>query len=155
MSYQAWTKNGFKFVKDANKCYMSPNPSGKGFPKQILFPSTTSPLLSLKVKSQLSLLPVHWHCHPPQPPSLGKSRWSRPFVSDTTPRGTYASYWSQERHVLFDPFANKIHWTWKVLWQRELDTRVRYTHWIYHHQASPKGHRAHAFHIDQRWEGRK
>ena len=126
------------------------------FPKQILSPSTTSPLLFLKVKFHLSLLPVHLYCHPPQPPDLGKSRWSRPFVSDTIPRGTHTSYWSpRERHLQSDPFANKIHWTWKVFWQRELDTRAWYTHWMHHRQASAKGHRARAFHMDQRWEGRK
>ena len=100
MSYQAWTKNGFKFVKDANKYYMSPNPPGKGFPKQILSPSTTSPLLFLKVKSHLSLLPVHLHCHPHDPPAWGRAGEAG-LLSLTPPPGAHTHLIGLKRDVCY------------------------------------------------------
>lgn len=99
-----------KHIKNANQqiLHMSPNTHGKGFPKQISSSLTTSTQLFLNVKSHLNPPPCSFTLPPPSPPNLESSGWSRPFVVDTIPRGTHTSYRSpQEKHLLFNPFANK------------------------------------------------
>lgn len=139
-----------KHIKNANQqiLHMSPNTHGKGFPKQISSSLTTSTQLFLNVKSHLNPPPCSFTLPPPSPPNVESSGWSRPFVVDTIPRGTHTSYRSpQEKHLLFNPFANKN--------QLKLKAHAQYTHWIYHQQAFAKGHWEHAFRIDQRRERRK
>lgn len=105
-----------KHIKNANQqiLHMSPNTHGKGFPKQISSSLTTSTQLFLNVKSHLNPPPCSFTLPPPSPPNVESSGWSRPFVVDTIPRGTHTSYRSpQEKHLLFNPFANKINWNWK------------------------------------------
>lgn len=114
-------------------------------------------LLSLNVKSHLHFPPCSFTLLHPLTPHiyLGNSGGSGHFLSTPSAQATHL-YWSlQERHLLFNPFANKIHWIWEIPWQRKLEARAPYTHWIYHWEASAEGHWEHAFHIAQRWEGRK
>lgn len=114
-----------------------------------------NPLLSLNVKSHLHFPPCSFNCYTLSPPK-SRQQWRKwAFSLNTIRTGTHR-YWSlQERHLLFNPFANKIHWIWEIPWQRKLEARAQHTHWSYRREASAEGHWEHAFHIAQRWEGRK